>query len=173
MRIGIDIDDTLCNTKALQSIYWKEYFNNQPDDEYTEELPFNINHFGYEYINGFWNTYRYKLFSPSIKDNVKEVMEELRNKGCSFYIVTSRPKEYYDDLDSMIKDWLGSEGLEFDDIYTGVLDKGQFIVDNNIDLLIDDDERHINRCRELNKNCIHFNDEMDWLRVRDIIISYL
>ena len=50
MNIGIDIDDTLTNTKELQIKYWQEYFFKKPHSNYTKELPSNINDFGDDYI---------------------------------------------------------------------------------------------------------------------------
>ena len=173
MRIGLDIDDTICNTKDLQKIYWKEYILNNPNSEYSDELPIEINSFGIPYINKFWDTYRSKLFSPSIKENASLVIKEFSDKGFEFFIVTSRPPKFYDDLNGRIKEWLEKENIYVKDIYTGVFDKGQFIVDNNIDLLIDDDIRHIDRCHELGKDAILFDDDMTWDRVREILKKYL
>ena len=173
MIIGIDIDDTICNTKELQRIYWKEYFNNNKCSEFSEELPMEVNYFNIPYIDEFWNTYRFKLFNPSIKEDVVNVINEFRELGFKFVIVTSRPPEVYDDLNGKIKKWLDSENLYVDDIFTGVRDKGQFILDNNIDILIDDDIRHVSRARELGKDVIHFTDDMTWLKVKDILKEYL
>ena len=173
MRIGIDIDDTICNTKALQKIYWKEYVVNNPNDDYTEELPVEVNHFGIPYINVFWDTYRSKLFSPEIKINCREVIKEFTDLGFEFVIVTSRPPVCYDDLNGKLREWLDKENVLVSDIYAGVFDKGEFIVENNIDMLIDDDIRHITRAKELGKDVIHFTDEMNWDKVREILKNYL
>lgn len=53
MKIGLDLDDTLINTKEKIKIYWKDYYNKYPNKDYTEETPYNINFFGFDYIERF------------------------------------------------------------------------------------------------------------------------
>ena len=38
MKIAIDIDDTLTNTRDNQLRLWKEYITKYPNPNYTEEL---------------------------------------------------------------------------------------------------------------------------------------
>lgn len=173
MVIGIDIDDTICNTKDLQRIYWKEYYNSNPNLEYSEELPKEVNYFGIPYINDFWDLYRGKLFTPDIKDDCPVIIDKLISLGFTFVIVTSRPKENYQDLDKSLSDWLDRENIHVSKIYSGVRNKGEFCKDNNIDLLIDDDIRHINAANELSVKNIHFDDDMTWKQVYDLLIKYL
>ena len=45
MKIAIDIDDTLTNTKDNQIKLWKEYYNKQPKVGFSEQLPSDINEF--------------------------------------------------------------------------------------------------------------------------------
>ena len=45
MKIAIDIDDTLTNTKDNQIKLWKEYYNKQPKAGFSEQLPSDINEF--------------------------------------------------------------------------------------------------------------------------------
>ena len=69
MKIAIDIDDTLTNTKQQQIKLWKKYYNNNPHKDYSEKLPQNINEWGDKYIEDFWDTYRELLsFNSSYKD---------------------------------------------------------------------------------------------------------
>ncbi len=173
MVVGIDIDDTICKTRELQTVYWKEYYNDNPNDEYTEELPFNINHFGYDYINVFWDTYRSRLFSPELKEDVIDIINKYRELGFKFVIVTSRPPENYVHLNQDIKDWFNRVGLKVDDIFTGVYEKAKFCLDNNIDMLIDDDIRHIDLCKNLSVNYIHMTPDMIWKRIDEILNNYL
>ena len=173
MKIGIDIDDTICNTKVLQIDCWKEYFNNNKCDRFTEELPSNINSFGDPYIDLFWDTYRETFFSPELKSNVSEVINRLQSKGVECYIITSRITEKYDNLVERLDNWLKSNNINMDGIYTGIKDKAKFLVDNNIDVLIDDDIRHYNKVSEVGKIGIHFNEDMTWEKVEEIINNYL
>ena len=173
MIIAVDIDDTICNTKDLQKILWKEYYLNNPNENYSEELPININHFGNDYLNNFWDTYRETLFAPKFKDGVSEVFKILRSRGIKIYIVTSRPINKYKDLHGRIKCWLNDNNIYVDDIICGVNDKGLYVLENNIDLLIYDDLRHITSATEKNKDVIQVIEGMIWFDILERIEEYL
>ncbi len=36
MKIGLDLDDTIIDTKEKLKIYWKKYYNEYPNKEYSE-----------------------------------------------------------------------------------------------------------------------------------------
>lgn len=67
MKIGIDIDDTITDTRSLQIKYWKDYIKNYPNESYTENLPDSINGFSDSYVQIFWDIYREQLFDAPIK----------------------------------------------------------------------------------------------------------
>ena len=78
MKIAIDIDDTLTNTKDQQIILWKDYIIKNPNKNYTIEIPDNINSFDDEYISKFWDTYREQLsFTSSFKENADIITNKL------------------------------------------------------------------------------------------------
>lgn len=145
MKIGIDIDDTLTNTKEYQEILWKEYYNNKPKKGFSAKLPEEINEFDVdEYIEIFWNTYRDQLsFNSSYKKDIPEIINKLKKDGHELCIVTSRPQDRYTNLIERIKDALKENNIKIDIIYTDVREKGTFCKENNIDLLIDDSLKHI------------------------------
>ena len=105
MKIAIDIDDTLTNTRDNQKRLWKEYINNYPNNDYNEELPYNINEFDAgEYIDKFWELYRYKLsFEATYKQDASTIINKLKEDGHDLCIVTARPDSGYDDLKGRIK----------------------------------------------------------------------
>ena len=163
MKIGIDIDDTIVNTKELQIKLWKEYIKNNKNNKYTKDLPSNINEFGDPYINTFWDTYREQLsFSTTIKEGAKEVIKKLQEEGYKLCIITSRPEDKYTNLKQRIKEHLSKYDIYIDEIITDAKDKGSSMVKNNVDILIDDDIRHINSALKYNKTAIHLNDSTSW-----------
>lgn len=178
MKIGIDIDDTLVNTKEKQLIYWKEYVNNNPKDGYTEELPSTINYFDDNYINIFWDTYRKHLaFEPTFKDNVSEVLHKLKDENHTLCIVTARREINCPNIKYKIKEWFKTNDIPIDIIYTDVDNKGKFCYDNNIDLFIDDDIKNITDANEHNIKTIMINNNSNysglqtdnWLEIYKII----
>ena len=104
MKIAIDIDDTLTNTKDNQIKLWKEYYNRQPKVGFSEQLPSDINEFDAdEYIGIFWNTYREQLsFNSTYKKDASTIIDKLKNDGHELCIVTSRPDDRYENLKERI-----------------------------------------------------------------------
>lgn len=173
MKIGIDIDDTLTNTKELQHFYWKEYYNENPTSEFTENIPENINRFGNDYIDEFWNKYRFKLFNPSFKDNASNIIKRLREENNIIYIITSRPNDKYPDLVNKLKTMFDENNIEYDFICTSIKNKAEFLVTNDIDILIDDDILHIEESIKNGKEAILFNDiEFDGYKTNNWIDIY-
>ncbi len=181
MKIAVDIDDTLTNTKEQQIIFWKEYVSIYPNSNYTEELPENINSFeAGEYISKFWDTYREQLsFESTYKKDAGKIISKLKTEGHELCIVTSRPKDFYTNLVPRIKDALKKNNIPIDTIYTDAREKGTFCKEHNFDLLIDDDIRHILKAKELGLKTILFNktqhdvDQVSsWQEIYDIIKKY-
>lgn len=178
MKIGIDIDDTLTNTKDIQLLYWQEYVTNHPKKGYDTNLPTTINDFGDEYVQTFWDTYREELsFNPSFKENASLVLNNLKKAGHKLCIITSRPDEKYQNLHQRLKEWFAENNIPIDIIYTNIRDKGSFCKDNNIDLFIDDDLKHIIKANSYNIKTILFNQNnkydglqsTNWLELYKII----
>lgn len=160
MKIGIDIDDTITNTRELQLVFWKEYVTENKNSNYGEELPTNINGFDDEYIDKFWDIYRVPLaYETTIKDGASRVINKLRSENNEIYIITSRPEAKYDDLHTNLLKWFQKNNIQIDKLYTNIRDKGQFVKDNDIDLLIDDDYNHCKKTIELGKKAIMFNNK--------------
>ncbi len=180
MKIAVDIDDTITNTKQEQIKLWKEYYINNPKPGYSEELPALINEWGDEYINDFWDLNREHLsFHSPYKENVGLIIEKLRNDGHTVCIVTSRPKYKYDGLISRINKALIENNIEVDNIFTDAYDKGSFCKEHNFDLLIDDDIKHILSAQKHGLKAILFNNNSTyagtqtttWEELYDIIKS--
>lgn len=163
MKIGIDIDDTLTNTREIISKKWLEYILKRPNDNYNKNLPQNINEFGDPYINDFWDEYREELsFNSSYKMDAATTIEKLKNDNHQLCIITSRPEEKYTNLNQRILNELKKNNIQITEIYTGIIDKGLFCLENNIDILIDDSIKHCQRTISLGKNAILFNDDKSY-----------
>lgn len=160
MKIGIDIDDTLTNTKENQIKLWKEYYNNKPKVGFSEQLPPDINEFDVdEYISIFWDTYRNELsFNSTFKENTSTIINQLIKDGHQLCIITSRPDYKYDDLKGKLRKIFKENNINIETLYTDIRDKGIFCKENNIDLLIDDSLKHVTNTISLGKKAILFNN---------------
>lgn len=160
MKIGIDIDDTLTNTKEKQIIHWKEYLKKYPQNKYTEKLPSNINTFGDPYINKFWDEYREELsFNTTFKKDASKVLHTLKSDGHTLCIITSRPDEKYKDLKLRLTKWFKENNIPITIFYTNIKEKALFAKNNNIDLIIDDDLIQCQNALKLNLKAILFNKD--------------
>lgn len=177
MKIAIDIDDTLTNTREKQQECWINFVKTHKTDKYTEEIPENINRFGEAYIDLFWDESRNELFNPGFKENADKVTKKLKEDGHIIYILTSRPDKKYKNLKNMLQDMFNNANISYDYIITDIKEKGLYIKNNNIDILIDDDINHINDAINYQRYGILFNDKKDyngyicndWLKLYDII----
>ena len=159
MIIGVDIDDTLISTRELQVIKWREYIRRYPNPNYNEILPPNINHFGDPYIDRFWDEYREELFGTELKPGAAEALMHLRSLGNMVEIITSRPKSKYDNLEERIYNLCRDNGLMVDGIATDIGDKALYCKSFKIDILIDDDIRHIMAANKEEIYTILFNED--------------
>lgn len=161
MKIAIDIDDTLTNTKDNQIKLWKEYITNNPNPNYTEELPYNINEFDAgEYISIFWDTYREQLsFASTYKQDASTIIDKLKKDGHELCIVTSRPDSRYKNLKERITKSLKENEIHIDTIHTDARDKGSYCNEHNFDLLIDDNIKQIKSAKSHGLQAILFNED--------------
>ena len=163
MTIGIDIDDTLADTASLLKIYWQEYYLNNPKKDYNKLVPSNINT-GWDdpYINLFWDTYRFKMIHPPIKEDASNILNKLKKDNHTLCIVTSRSPLKYPNIEADLKIWMKENNIPIDIFYTDVRNKGIFCKENNIDILIDDTYNHIKEANNLNIKTILFNKEENY-----------
>ena len=157
MKIGLDLDDTIINTKEKLKIYWKEYYNSNPNKDYTSEVPDNINFFGYKYIEDFWNLYREELFYADIKKDASLIINKLQKEGYYLGLITSRPKEKYNNLINRIEEMLNKENIYLDEIITNIKNKADFLNNSDYDLLVDDSIINIESSLKIGKKAILFN----------------
>ncbi len=159
MKIAIDIDDTLTNTKDNQIKLWKEYIKSNPNPDYNEQLPHNINEFDAgEYISIFWNTYREQLsFESTYKQDTSTIIDTLKEDGHQVSIVTSRPDDRYTNLKERISKALKENNINIEDIHTNARDKGSYCKEHNFDLLIDDNIKQIESAKAHGLQAILFN----------------
>lgn len=164
MKIAIDIDDTLTNTRENQIKLWKKFIKNNPNPEYTEELPNNINEFDAgEYIGIFWDTYREQLsFESTYKKDTANIINKLKEDGHELCIVTSRPDSSYNNLKERIQKALIKNNIQIDTIHTDAREKGSYCKKHNFDLLIDDNKKQIESAKKHGLQAILFNEDKSY-----------
>ena len=175
MRIGIDLDDTLCNTSKIINKYILEY---------AKEENIDINEVMKTRRNDFFIKYTVEIFEKvEIKDNASEVLNELKNKGHELYAITARSTNLTSEYIDVVKpttNWLNRHNIKIDKLIIGSYhkEKAEACLANKIDIMIDDDIENINEISKVGIKCLLFDDKnrynidskvTSWLQVKDVI----
>lgn len=153
MRIGIDIDDTICNTSEIV---------HEKLDEYSKTINFD----SIEIMNDgllrrqFFDLYLDNIYEDvEIKSGVKDIINRLHSKGNEIYLITARTNGIYNVEEITIK-WLNKNGIIYDKLIMGCYGeiKAKACKDNHIDIMIDDDSYNYKMIRLENINCLLFDD---------------
>lgn len=149
MRIGIDIDDTITNTwECMKPIYVKEF--GVTLDELNNSLPYyksveNKVSSVDEFFSRMTKYYDDVNDDILIKDDVKDVIDILHQKGHKIIFITARGDGYTDALKST-KKYLDSHNIYYDKVIVNALRKDVYAKEEEIDLFIDDS---LNHCKEV------------------------
>ena len=158
MRIGIDLDNTICNTSEIIFEYANKFAK---EKSVTYEEVFKNSDLREE----FFLTYTNDIFlNVSIKDNVKEVLNRLKDQGHELYVITARSNDFLStkiDVLEPTKEWLKKHSIVIDKIIINSygLEKAEACLANKIELMIDDD---LNNCQIISNvgiKCLLFDDQ--------------
>ncbi len=169
MILGIDIDDTLTNSKDEIVKAWNEYYNLYDLSSYTSHVPDNINT-GWDdkYISQFWDLYRTKIAASALaKDNASDALYKLKNNGHIIKIVTSRPENQR--LVSMVS--LKRQKLIYDQLILNARHKGQVCKEYGIDLMIDDTQMNLDDVSKCGIRTYLFEETDNWNNVYKKILQ--
>lgn len=155
MNIGIDIDDTISNTFERAVIYAEDFIKNELKREIKVDVSKVVDHyyirdmFGLtnEEAEAFWTKYYTKIIcnvEPKVLS--AEMINKLKEEGNKIVIITARWCDKGIDVVEISETWLKEHGINFDKIYTGIENKAEIAVKENIDLFIDDSIRN---CEEV------------------------
>lgn len=172
MRIGIDIDDTICNTSEIVQDRLEKYSEtigiNALDIMTDDELKEN-----------FFNIYGEDIYkNVEIKSNVEEVLKRLRSKGNEIYLITSRSLHNPTTKENIFKiteEWLKNHNIEADAIITSAY--GETRADAckkyDIDLMIEDNPYNYKKIVALGKKCILYDDREKYVLRDDYVTNWI
>lgn len=154
MRIGVDLDDTICRTteKVHEKVeIFSKKLNLNPLDVMNDELL--SEQFFKENLEEIYK-------NVEVKREVKKVLKRLRSKGNEIYIITARKKDIVSNVEQVTKDWLEENEIEVDKIIVEAYGEKKALIckENNIDLMIEDDPYNFRKIRNQGIQCILFDD---------------
>lgn len=172
MRIGIDLDDTICRTSEMVSDTVEEYAMNNhldPLDVFNNDL------LKYK----FFNENLYNIYSNvEVKHDVSSVLKRIKNKGNKIFIITARSNDFVPSVNNVYditKKWLKDNDIEVDDIIISAYgeDKAEICKKNKIDLMIDDDPYNYKKISAYGIKCLLFDDREKYDMKEDYVTSWL
>ncbi|MEG1499556.1 MAG: hypothetical protein RR400_00580 [Clostridia bacterium] len=144
MVFVFDLDDTICETDKFSEKYILRFFkeNNLPIKKIAENVRFAEQKFDWE--NGtalnWYKTYGDDmLLNFDFKTNALSTINNLYSMGHQIIIATARSTDWHTDPETATRKWLKNNGVNFDKIYFGRVDKDNICKDENADIFIDDD----------------------------------
>ena len=152
MRLGIDIDDVVTNTSEAIG----ELITHESNPQILKELQQNMK----EIMKGNISNLDVLAFCSEnyvnvykivrIKENAKEVIQRLLNKGDEIYFITARGERmgFFKGAEDATLNFLRENDVKYNDIIFGAMDKAAVCLENKIDLFIDDSVEH---CEDVNK----------------------
>ena len=172
MKIGLDLDNTISNTSEILHDRLKKYavkLSISSDIILEDE---------YRTLN-FYKEYTEDIFdNVEVKENAKEVIDELKDNGHEIYIITARTTDFISEglsAKEMTFDWLKKHKIFVDDIITGVYGKSKAEVCKrlNIDLMVDDDPHNYQEITKEGIKCLLFDDKKEYEKNEDIVTNWL
>lgn len=169
MRIGVDLDDTICRTTEKVHEKVEEFskkLNLNPLDIMNDEVL--SNDFFTEYLEEIYKT-------VEVKREVRKVLKRLRSKGNEIYIITARKTDIVKDVEEVTKKWLKDNQIEVDKVIVGAYGerKADICKENNIELMIDDDPYNLKKIISKGIQCILFDDRERYDLKRDYMTNWL
>ena len=117
--------------------------------------------------------------SANPRENAKEAIDKLKEKGHEIYIITARDSEFHDDPYKLSKDWLDKNKIYYDKLIVNAREKSSVCKNEKIDLFIDD---QLNNCLSVQNagiqtimitNEIYNYDEIKQLKNWNEIYNYI
>lgn len=149
MKIGIDVDNTITNTLPILKAYCRVY------NEEVIKRNLEMNEKGYTTTTLYnWTPEENFIFCKKyieeivlradIKDNAQKIIEQIKNDGNEIHIITARNTPYFEDPYKTTKEFLDANNIVYDKIVVNCTDKYTYCLENNIDIMLDDEPKHIN-----------------------------
>lgn len=172
MRIGVDIDDTICRTTEIVHEKLEEYgkqIDMAPIDIMNDE----------ELKNNFFDIYAVDIYENAVvKRNAAEVLKRLRSKGNEIYLITSRSNSFATSENNgfeITEKWLKKHGIEADAIISSAYGetRAEVCKKYDIDLMIDDDPYNYKKIISIGKKCLLYDDREKYTLKNDYVRNWL
>lgn len=159
MKIGIDMDNTICSTNERIDFYQKKFIK---EENITINQLWDNNY----YKTKFLNLYLEKIYNEAIiKNNAPLYINKLKEQGNKIYIITARTNNYVSNIYNIIENYCKKNNIKIDGIFINTKNKVETCLKNNIDIMIEDSKYNYGKLIEKNINTILFDENNKQLNI--------
>ncbi len=153
MKIGIDIDDTICDTWDFLIPYLSEYFNIEIKKLKKAQVPYYeaCNCTYLEYCGFAMKYYSVYALQYKLKKDVVKILKQLRQEGNQIIFISARSDNGFKDPYKTSLTYLVKNNVPFDKLIVNAKDKRKVCIEEKIDLFIDDS---VDNCKSVNYESI-------------------
>lgn len=166
MTIGIDIDDTITNTRDVINKYGKIY---ALDNGISLDDMLSNKEYISKFLHKYWDKVKYEV---TIKEGVKDTIDYLQEKGFKIVIITARSRIYEKDLMAGINYCLNQADIKIDDIFVEGKLKSDIVKKQGVDLLIDDNIDVYNEFVKEHLDILLFDDDNRYPYISNRVTSW-
>lgn len=151
MRIGIDIDDTLCDSFGYLLPYICRYFDLDYDSIKAKDLtyPYFAAHCANYY--DFAKKYYEKLIpNAPLRKGALKYLNKIKKRGHEIVFITARNNLEFDRPYQISYDYLVKNEVPFDSLIIDAQDKGKVCLEEEIDVFFDDNIKNYYSVKERN-----------------------
>ncbi len=166
MRIGFDLDDTICNTDELTTYYQDIYIK---EKKISADTLWN----DMQYKLDFLKLYCEKIFlEAKLKESVKDVIDSLKDEGNEIYIITARSLDHIFNAYEVTKKYLENNSILFDKLIIKAGDKVNACIENKIDVMIDNSKYNFDMLVLNDVNAILYDEFNEYEEVENRVTGW-
>jgi len=182
VRIGIDIDDTICYSIENILPYICEYYKLDYELEKEKTLSYDAYHSLPNYYE-FSRKY-YDLIMPNakLKERADYYINKLYERGHEIIFITARNYLGFTDPYKLSSEYLEKYNIHYNKLIVGVAEKGKICKEEDIDIFIDDNLKNCSNVEKenikvwlfdngFNRHDNHFDRVYNWEEVYNKIVS--
>lgn len=171
MRIGIDIDDTICETWNYIKPIFQKHFNIGNEvlagNNYSRALDCTVE----EYYQFCKKNIDPVLSNVPIKPDASFYINKLKEEGHEIFFITARSTNDMNTPYETTKAYLDKHNIKYDKLLVNSMKKEDVAKENKIDVLIDDSIKHCTNVSKLGIPVLmvatDYNKQSDFRKVKN------
>lgn len=167
MRIGLDLDNTICSTDKIIEKYEKKYCKEKKIDAQTLWSSENIK-------CDFLNNYLEIIYNESpLKRNAKNTINKLKKMNNEIIIITARRNKFINkDMKDLIIQYLNNKNIFVDKVVIDGGDKVDACKNLNINIILEDNFYNYNLLKKSGINVVLFDETNQYINIKNRISNW-